>query len=266
VLNGPALKSGSPICDPEKIGQGNPLGSVGRIIEIWRYPVSSVGGERLASINLGPDGVAGDRQYGLIDRATGSPATPEKDIRWRKALYLQAKCVAGQFPTLTFPDGHSYPVDDRDLNAVMSDYFGFAAAIAAYEHSEEKFDFPLTQYRHQHFPVHLVTTASLKQLAKLRQVRSIDSRRFRPTVLIDVSEGHGFLENEWIGQRLRLGAIELKACDKTKRCGVTFVSQPGLEDDPEILRTILRHNKRNFGIYCSVENAGTIQLDDELFI
>jgi uncharacterized protein len=239
---------------------------VGRVVEIWRYPVSSVGGERIRGASLSAAGVAGDRQYGLIDLKTGLPAAPEKHHRWRKTLDLEAKSVGGKLPTIVFPDGYSYALNDRSLDGVLSDYFGFPTAVAAYNRAEGHVDFPLTQHRTQHFPLHLLTTASLKHLARLRQVAAIDSRRFRPTVLIETGEGDGFLEKEWIGRRLRLGAIDLTAREETKRCAMTFISQPGLDDDPEILRSILRHNKCNLGIYCSVDSSGTIQVGDELFI
>ncbi|MET0675468.1 MAG: MOSC domain-containing protein [Bradyrhizobium sp.] len=234
--------------------------------EIWRYPLSSVGGERVHSAELNATGVAGDRQYGMIDLATGRAVAPEKDHRWRKALHLEAKSVAGKLPTIVFPDGHSYALNDRSLDGALSDYFGVATAVAAYDREEGHFDFPLTEHRTQHFPLHLLTTASLRHLAGLRQVEAIDSRRFRPSVLIETSEGAGFLEDRWVGRRLRLGAVDLTAREATKRCGMTFVSQPGLEDDPEILRNILRHNKRNLGIYCTIDSIGTIQVGDGLFI
>ena len=239
---------------------------IGRIKEIWRYPVSSVGGERLLSASLSAAGVAGDREYGLIDFASSMPATPEKDQRWRKALDLQALCVAGQLPTIFFPNRHSYPLDDPSLNSALSDYFGFATAIAAYDHIGKHSGFPLTHHRHHFYPVHLLTTSSLDHLANLRQVEKLDSRRFRPTVLIETNGDKGFLENQWIGKGLRLGSIDLMAHELTKRCGMTFISQPGLEEDPEILRNILRHNKRNLGIYCSIESAGTLEVGDELFV
>jgi uncharacterized protein YcbX len=238
---------------------------VGRIVEIWRYPISSMGGEHMERVNLSPEGVEGDRQYGLIDAATGRPAVPEKDVRWRKALHLQAACIEGTLPTISFPDGQSYLLDDRSRNAVLTDYFGFAAAIAAYEHTERRFGFWLTKFRQRHFAMHMLTTASLEYLASFR-LAAIDRRRLRPTVLIEVSNGNGFVENQWIGRRLQLGAIELTAQESTKRCGVTFLSQPGLAEDTEILRSILRHNKRNLGIYCSIDATGSIQLGDELLI
>jgi uncharacterized protein len=92
-----------------------PLQLAGRVIEIWRYPVSSVGGERISRAKLCPDGVDGDRQYGLIDAATGMPAVPEKDVRWRKALHLEASHVDGDFPVISFPDGRRCSLNDGSL-------------------------------------------------------------------------------------------------------------------------------------------------------
>jgi uncharacterized protein len=239
---------------------------VGRVSEIWRYPVSSLGGERISRVNLGSDGVEGDRQYGLIDAATGMPAVPEKDVRWRKTLHLEARYPDSGVPVIIFPDGRCVATNDESLNDTLSDYLGFATAIAAYEHTVRRCDFPLTRFRHRHFPLHLLTTASLKHLTDLCQTSAIDSRRFRPNVLVEVDQDSGFVETGWIGQRLRLGSLELKAEEDTKRCGVTFVSQPGLKEDPEILRNILRNNKRNLGIYCSIALTGTITLGDEVFV
>jgi uncharacterized protein YcbX len=241
------------------------LEQLGRVVEIWRYPVSSVGGERVGSATLSAMGVAGDRQFGLIDAATGKPAAPEKDYRWRKALHLAARSVPDELPEIVFPGGHSFRLGEASLSGVLSEYFGFATGVATYAHIGRGC-FPITHHRHQHFPAHLLTTTSLQHLANIGNVEMIDSRRFRPTVLIEVNGGRGFVEQEWIGRRLRLGQINLCAQEETKRCGMTFISQPGVDEDPEILRNILRHNKRNLGIYCSVNGAGEIHIGDDVFI
>jgi hypothetical protein len=60
--------------------------------------------------------------------------------------------------------------------------------------------------------------------------------------------------------------LDLTAQQDTKRRDVTFVSEPGLDEYPEILRSILRHNKRHLGIYCSIYGAETIGLGDELIL
>lgn len=149
---------------------------------------------------------------------------------------------------------------------MLSEYFGFAATMAAHEHTERRFNFPVTRYRHPHFPLHLLTTSSLERLASLCEKDGVDSRRFRPTVLVAVEKNSGFVENEWIGRRVRFGDVETRAEEDAKRCGVTFVSQPGLDEDPEILRKILRNNKRHLGIYCSIAASGTIGVGDEVFV
>ncbi|MFP5488984.1 MAG: MOSC N-terminal beta barrel domain-containing protein, partial [Acidimicrobiia bacterium] len=41
-----------------------------RIAEIWRYPVKSMGGERLDVADVTPDGIDGDRAWGVLDPTT----------------------------------------------------------------------------------------------------------------------------------------------------------------------------------------------------
>lgn len=80
------------------------------------------------------------------------------------------------------------------------------------------------------------------------------------------TEGTGFIENNWVGRSISLGPVELSAQEGAKRCGMTFLSQPGLDEEPEILRNILRHNGRSLGIYCTVERPGSMSVGDELVL
>ena len=220
----------------------------------------------MTSASVGAAGIVGDRQFALIDAESGLPAAPERHARWRKALHLQARSVAGRWPSIAFPDGFCCSVNDPSLKEGLSDYFGFAVALATHDPPEGDLGFPLIAHRHEHFPLHVLTTSSLQRLAALRQIEAVDVRRFRPNLLIDVGEPGGFVEDQWVGGRLQLGPVELLAREATKRCGITLISQPGLDEDPEILRNILRHNRRNFGINCSVANIGTIHIGDEVTI
>ncbi len=238
--------------------------SVGQVQQIWHYPVSSVGGEASPSAVIDATGVVGDRHYALIDRGSGLPAAPESDPRWRKALYLQARTIEGELPVICFPQGETFALMDREMNECLSDYFGFAAGVAAYAPSELHPGITLTQPRHHHHPLHVMTTESLAYLATLRQTDTIDVRRFRPSVLTSIPDESGFVESGWIGRSLQLGPTALLAEEETRRCGMTFIGQPGIDEDPDILRTILRHNKRHLGIYCSVSSAGTITVGDQI--
>jgi hypothetical protein len=51
--------------------------SLGRVLEAWSYPLSSVGGERIDSMDVTPAGVADDRRYVVIDASTPAPPTAD---------------------------------------------------------------------------------------------------------------------------------------------------------------------------------------------
>ena len=57
---------------------------VGTVSQIWRYPISSTGGETLESAALDGQGIAGDRLWGLADLQSDGVAQPT-ERRWRGA-------------------------------------------------------------------------------------------------------------------------------------------------------------------------------------
>ena len=44
---------------------------LGQVAALWRYPVSSLAGQPMSELFLGPGGAEGDRLYGLFDVASG---------------------------------------------------------------------------------------------------------------------------------------------------------------------------------------------------
>ena len=81
---------------------------VGRVTELWRYPVKSMAGERLGSCTLGPRGIPGDRGWAIRDESAG-------EIRGAKKLPQLLLCAAryaeeptdGRIPPaeIVLPDG-----------------------------------------------------------------------------------------------------------------------------------------------------------------
>lgn len=113
------------------------------------------------------------------------------------------------------------------------------------------------------FPIHLLTTASLDEMARLNPSAQWDRRRFRPNFLIEtVADIHGLIEAEWDGRKVRVGGVELKCEMPTVRCGMTIQAQAGLAKDPSVLRTIVRDANQNLGIYASVALAGEVKIGD----
>lgn len=238
---------------------------LGNIKEIWRYPVSSLGGEPLTSARIGLDGIGGDRDWCVVDAQTGRAAAPEKEMRWRPALFLRSR-LTSDLTEIGFPDETWLSVGERDLPARLTAHFGFDVVARPYEKTgacgSEKI--PSAINRYEPSPLHLLTTGSLAALANLVGEKAIDRRRFRPTVLVETSSQASFLENTWCTRRLQIGRARARVEEETKRCGMTLIPQPGLSEKPEILRNILRHNRRNLGIYCSIETEGLISIGDEV--
>lgn len=236
---------------------------VGTVAEIWVYPVSSLGGQRLSSAELTSTGIAGDRSWCIVDAETGVPASPEREPRWRAALFLQSRFDSGR-PCIGFPDGQWLSVDDDRLKPKLAEHFSFAVEVCPYvsETTAESCSATPIRNRYEPSPVHLVTTASLEHMSAIMGAERCDVRRFRPTILVRTNGGLGFVEGKWVGQDMVVATVALRATEETKRCGMTLIAQPGLVEEPEVLRTVVRHNSRNLGIYCGVSNPGTVQIGD----
>ncbi|MEB2846779.1 MOSC domain-containing protein [Rhizobiales bacterium RZME27] len=233
---------------------------IGRILEIWRYPVSSLGGEMCDAAIVESNGLHGDRQYALFDPSSGSVASPEKEPRWRPALFLNSALDADG-PRIGFPDGSWYRLTDLDLLPMLSSHFGFDVVVGRYRDGDERTALlPRVNNRYDVASIHLITTASLNELERKATGTAIDRRRFRPNVLVEVEHEDGFAETAWLGDTLHIDRAVGKVTEPTKRCGMTFIPQPGLDEQAEILRTIVRHNKRSLGIYCEVMKPGRIEL------
>lgn len=239
---------------------------LGSIKEIWRYPVSSLGGEQLESVEITHDGISQDRTWCLADAITKQPAAPEKEARWRPAVFLLSR-LTSRIPEIGFPDGTWLSIEDPEIVAELRAHFGFEVSVLPYAKACGLTpDDHVATNRYDPSPVHLLTTSSLDILSVLASQSAIDSRRFRPTITLQTSVERGFLEKAWIGKPLRIGQTAVIATEETKRCGMTLIAQPGLAETPEILRSILRHNRRNFGIYCTIDTPGVISIGDPAYI
>jgi uncharacterized protein YcbX len=113
------------------------------------------------------------------------------------------------------------------------------------------------------FPVHVLTTASLRAMAQFNPAATWDARRFRPNFLIETADGaEGLIEAGWAGRTLRVGEVELQCEVPTVRCGMTTHAQSGLTKDPSVLRSIVNDAEQNLGVYASVIKSGRVAAGD----
>src|SRR5688572_23303269 len=99
---------------------------IGRVSELWRYPVQSLQGESLSSLDFMTEGAVGDRGYCVVDDTgeAGTAARPhwKKLIGWR-ARYLAAPEAGADLPKveIVFDDGTQMISDDARLDDAISE-------------------------------------------------------------------------------------------------------------------------------------------------
>jgi uncharacterized protein YcbX len=225
---------------------------VGKITELWRYPVSSVTGELLERAKVSADGLAGDRRFALVEVSSGIVAHPERDRQWQKCVEVKV------------PDHDWRGVNDPHLALELRDLFGFDVALRPYERTHSgTSDVEVAKDRYQVSPLHLLTSASIDHLKSIHPAGDPDRRRFRPNIVVETSHDiTGFAELDWIDMGVRLGEVEGTVIAPTKRCGFTIIEQDGLPNDPEILRNIMRFGGRNMGVYCAPAQSGVLKVGD----
>ncbi|MGE7368378.1 MOSC domain-containing protein [Neorhizobium sp. NPDC001467] len=227
--------------------------------QLWKYPVASLGGQAIERIEAYEDGVIGDRDLFLVDLATGEVAAPEKQPRWRPALQLWAYWQGSV--AVVAASNWQLSIDNPDLDDAISAHFGFHCGVRAagtvLVAGERKVE---VKSRYAVSPLHLIALDEVNALQAALPNSNSDIRRFRPNIV---------LEGEWpvaqtSGANFSIGAITAAVTEPTKRCGMTMIAQPGLGEDPEILRTIVRTRSRCLGVYATVIGAGTVSVGDRL--
>jgi uncharacterized protein YcbX len=224
------------------------------VASLWRYPVKSMGGERVAALALEGDGVVGDRDWGVRDRWAGVVLTAKG---CPPLLHARASLVDGGTTVVALPDGRDGAAGTAELDAALSDWLDRPVALercrpgtaAAYDAG---FTGPPGRFV-DGWPVHLVTTATLA---------GDDGRRYRPNLVVE-AEGEPFLEDAWVGGGLSVGDARFDVRKRCRRCVMVTRAQPGLAQDRSRLRR-LGPRDGHLGVYLRVAGTGEVREGDEV--
>jgi uncharacterized protein YcbX len=110
--------------------------------------------------------------------------------------------------------------------------------------------------------VHILTTSTIDALRRTVPGSRIESRRFRPNLVIHTDGAEGFVENTWVGRTLRIGEVVLQVKQRTQRCVMTTLAQGDLSKDLSILKAIYQNNGGTIGVYAEVVQTGTVRVND----
>ncbi|WP_027037289.1 MOSC domain-containing protein [Mesorhizobium ciceri] len=241
--------------------------ALGIVSELWRYPASSLAGERRETISVDIESIKGDRMFGLVDASDNEIARPDRDAKWHKVPRIRTRLSPARELEIAIPGGGWLAAPGIESDRAVSAYLGFEASIRPFRRESAGPDYsgPLTAERYRKAPIHLLTTASLARLKALHPEGTADPRRFRPNIVVDMAAIEGsFPETEWIGRKLAVGDLLLTISEPCRRCGFTIIAQDGFDQDPAILRNLVRHNSHNLGVYCTVDRPARVEVGDAM--
>jgi uncharacterized protein len=231
--------------------------SVLRVAALWRYPVKSLGGERLEDAEVTPFGLPGDRAFGIVDEATGHVLTGRREPQM---LFATAAWHDGEV-RITGPDGR---VLDSDV--ALSRWLGRPVHLARAGAEGGTYDNPTDTEREADWvswqgPGHAWhdsrrTRVSLVSTATLG---GWPPARFRDNVLL---EGAG--EDALVGGAARLGTALVDVTKRIDRCVMVTRAQPGIDTDREVLRTIHRDRDGYLAVGALVTQPGRVAIGDHL--
>lgn len=230
-----------------------------RVAEIWRYPVKSMGGERLDAAAVTSDGIEGDRAWGVYDLATGLVLTARREP---SLLFLSAGHRPDGRPTITCEDGADLPDDDA-----LSSWIGRPVELRSAALGPGTFENPMTidhetgderdwfqwdsagrTFHDGGSTVSFVSRASLGEW---------DARRFRANLVLDGGEGEELLSGE-----VAVGGAVLTVRKPIDRCVMVTRAQPGLPRDLSVLKRVIAERGNRLAVGATVAAPGRIAVGD----
>jgi uncharacterized protein len=218
------------------------------VVEVWRYPVKSMAGERLASSTVSETGLLGDRRWALVD---GTPNRAGKLLSIRqdeRLMTYQARLANGHVEVVT-PGGEVNPLNGQMVSQLAAET---SRPLTLREIEGANFD---------DSPVLVVNLATVKAFG-VQAGMHVDHRRFRANLYVDGFEPAE--EAEWLGRRISVGEVELEAVKQCDRCVVITRDPDTTVTTPELLRVLTETHQTFMGVYCKVTRPGSVAVGDQV--
>jgi uncharacterized protein YcbX len=205
-----------------------------KVAQIWRYPIKSMGGERLNHARIGSLGIEGDRVVHVED-VRGHVITARTHHR---LLGHHATLNASGEPLV---DGVLW--SDHAVSKDVENIVGPGARLVRDE-STNRFDV---------LPLLVATDGAIAAFGH-------DGRRLRPNLVIGGVEG--LAERDWPGQCLHIGDVIIGIQDLRERCVMTTFDPDSLKQDRQVLKDIARKFGGTLALNCYVIRGGEVRVGD----
>ncbi|MBC9715802.1 MOSC domain-containing protein [Streptomyces sp. TRM66268-LWL] len=277
---------------------------MGTVAALRRYPVKSMLGEALTTVQVTEQGLTGDRMLAVLDDA-GAVGSAKHPRKWEPLLRCRSRLAGHETAQVELPDGTVLPAGTAELDARLSDLLSRRVSVSdsppdhgTLEREVPEYDGGVPDRAREgasvdetgaaitsghvasgtffdYGRVHLVTTASLRRLREVHPAGDFDPRRFRPNLVIDLPGGPGFPEDSWPGSTLRIGEALFRVTLPTPRCVVPTLSHGELPAAPGIMRAVAREHRipvldlgrlSCLGVYLDVLEPGAVRTGDPVTV
>jgi uncharacterized protein YcbX len=229
---------------------------VGKVKEIWRYPVKSMAGESLPEADVYWHGINGDRRASFVrgDNKSGFPWLTAREIpqlNQYRPHYTDLANIVNSDVVIDTPNGQTLPLGSAELKTELAQL---------YEH-----DVSLIRIKCGVFddlPVSMMSVASAKALAKAANI-PFDIRRWRQNIIIETFNGRSFTEEEWVGQTVAIGEdVRITMNMRIPRCVMINVDPETAVKNADVLKMVANTRQNCVGIVGSPSAIGTIRVGD----
>jgi MOSC domain-containing protein len=237
------------------------MSGIGRVREIVRYPVKSMAGVPAESAFLGWHGLAGDRRFAFrrIGDDGGFPwltASRLPELILYHPVGLEEGAGEPVPAHVRTPSGSHLGLRSAELAAEIAGRFGSAVE--------------LMRMKHGIFDEGTVSVIGLATIAGIGREAGVelDRRRFRANIVLETERDEPFLEDGWVGGTLLFGdgdpppAVSVTMRDE--RCAMLNLDPETGARDARVMKTVVRLNDNNAGVYATVVRAGTVRVGDRV--
>ena len=228
---------------------------IGQVEAIFRYPVKSMAGERVEVANMGWHGIDGDRRLAL--RRTQERSS----FPWLSASKLPDLLL---FTPLRHEDGAQGDVPTHVRTPEGKEMAVFGEELAAEIERRHGAPVQMMHMRAGIFDeasVSVIATDTVREIGRLTG-RDLDMRRFRPNIVVRPLRANPFQEDKWVGGVLLFGepgeGPRVSVTMRDVRCSMVNFDPDSGRSAPEVMKSIVRMNQNNAGIYGTVIRTGRL--------
>lgn len=233
---------------------------VGIVRSISHYLVKSMAGESITSSWIGWYGLVSDRKYALVkaDSIRGFPWLTMRNIP--KLVTYRPYFVDPDNPSkseimVCTPEGIEYCLTDPSFIEHVNSLSRYNARLIH-----------LWRGTFDALNVSMITTRSIASIEQHVGL-GLDTRRFRANIVIEASNvSRNYPEEDWIDKLVIFGeqddAAQVRVNRKDQRCMVVNLNPDTSSQNPDVLKSIVKHRQTLLGVYGSVEHPGMVRVGD----